>query len=75
MTYKNSFIGFGSAVTRETAYAIWKMCTKLSIPYYSEFADTSDESGKQNFVIGPMTDGDARAFNALDYITIWRLVK
>lgn len=50
------YIIFAPSITNERAFLLADLCTRLSIPYYSDWVDASD--AWQCCAVGPVTKGD-----------------
>lgn len=50
------YIIFAPSITNERAFLLADLCTRLNIPYYSDWVDASDE--RQCCAVGPVTKGD-----------------
>lgn len=52
----NCYIIFAPSITNERAFLLADLCTRLTIPYYSDRVDASD--ARQCCAVGPVTKGD-----------------
>lgn len=50
------YIIFAPSITNERAFLLADLCTRLNIPYYSDWVDASD--ALQCCAVGPVTKGD-----------------
>lgn len=50
------YIIFAQSITNERAFLLADLCVRLSIPYYSDWADNSHT--RQCCAVGPVTEGD-----------------
>ena len=50
------YIIFAQSITNERAFLLADLCTRLNIPYYSDWADNSHT--RQCCAVGPVTKGD-----------------
>ena len=67
------YIVFGEKLDNPEAYKLYSSCTRLAIPYYSEYARGTAKR-KQNVAIGPLTKGDIDdVIEPKSKMTVWRL--
>lgn len=67
------YIVFGEKLDNPEAYKLYRICTRLAIPYYSEYAGGTAKR-KQNVAIGPLTKGDIDdVIEPKSKMTVWRL--
>lgn len=69
----NLYIVFGEKLDNLEAYKLYNTCTKLAIPYYSEYVGGTAKL-KQNVAIGPLTKGDIDdVIEPKSKMSVWRL--
>lgn len=68
----NLYIVFGEKLDNPEAYKLYSICTRLAIPYYSEYVSGTARQ-KQNVAIGPITKGDIDVIGLKSKMTVWRL--
>ena len=67
------YIVFGEELSNPEALKLYGICTRLAIPYYSEYV-TGAAKRKQNVAIGPLTKGDIDdVIEPKSKMTVWRL--
>lgn len=67
------YIVFGEELSNLEAYKLCSICTRLVIPYYSEYVGGTARQ-KQNVAIGPLTKGDIDdVIDPKSKMTVWRL--
>ena len=68
----NLYIVFGEKLDNQEAYKLYSICTRLAIPYYSEYVKGTAKR-EQNVAIGPLTKGDIDVIEPKSKMTVWRL--
>ena len=69
----NLYIVFGEELSNLEAYKLYRICTRLAIPYYSEYVFGAAKQ-KQNVALGPLTKGDIDdVIEPKSKMTVWRL--
>ena len=67
------YIVFGEKLDNREAYNLYNTCTRLAIPYYSEYV-VGTAKRKQNVALGPLTKGDIDdVIEPKSKMTVWRL--
>ena len=67
------YIVFGEELSNPEALKLYSICTRLAIPYYSEYVKGTARR-KQNVAIGPLTKGDIDdVIEPKSKMTVWGL--